>query len=176
MPTKWDEKRDWARREAEDILTNFWDGTLPVDPIQIAKAQNIALYKAQIPGAVSGFIRKPKLHKSGNKSAEIVIDKDEIPVRARFTIAHELGHYRSHVQANGEKPIDHIDYRIHGETSPEEYGANEFAGALLMPEARFREAVKSGLSTAEIARKFEVSKAAVRVRREVLNLSETAMQ
>jgi Zn-dependent peptidase ImmA (M78 family) len=56
------------------------------------------------------------------------INSNDPPVRQRFTLAHEYGHHRLNHDA-------HVDATIDWRSSdPQEREANEFAGALLMPE------------------------------------------
>lgn len=105
--------------------------------------------------------------------------------RDRFTIAHELGHLFLHmgylVDKEKWKSIgtykDSAYYRYG--YSEEEYEANEFAGALLMPEAEFIQIANDNKSedgeTYEldtIAEHFNVSIEAVKVRGRWLGLFE----
>lgn len=84
--------------------------------------------------------------------------------RARFTMAHELGHYILHSKF-GEIPLtigrDGAENRI-------EWEANWFAAGFLMPETDFKTQVERELSDAELAEYFDVSEAAVKIRREAL--------
>ncbi len=83
--------------------------------------------------------------------------------RARFTIAHELGHYFLHSRA-GKIPLE---VERDGDGRPE-WEANWFAAAFLMPAASFRAKVAQGLTTAELAEAFGVSEAAVEVRQKTI--------
>lgn len=89
--------------------------------------------------------------------------------RDRFTIAHELGHYFLH-------------YRLPGFTDARSYGrgqrnvaetqANYFAGALLMPSARFGRVWRELRGDAwSVAERFGVSESAAAVRAQSLGLS-----
>ncbi len=65
----------------------------------------------------------------------IVIDRMDAPVRQRFTIAHEMGHYFMNLknrEENGEEYIAHRDDRVMYKTQEEKY-ADYFASVLLMP-------------------------------------------
>lgn len=89
------------------------------------------------------------------------------PLRNRFTVAHELGHFVLHA-AEGQRPIR----AARSGSSLSEREANNFAAAFLMPEPAFREAwaqTKGNLYT--VAAKFLVSPAAADVRKQQLNLS-----
>ena len=83
--------------------------------------------------------------------------------RTRFTIAHELGHYILHSQL-GLKPI-----RVRRDGSDRvEWEANWFAAGFLMPEAEFKRKVRAGFTNAMLAEHFDVSEAAVEIRRSSL--------
>jgi Zn-dependent peptidase ImmA (M78 family) len=88
------------------------------------------------------------------------------PLRNRFTIAHELGHYFLHSRA-GKIPI-RVERRV-GESDRLEWEANWFAAGFLMPEQEFRKAIK--LFNADINRVaayFQVSTQAAMTRKKDL--------
>ena len=89
------------------------------------------------------------------------------PLRHRFTIAHELGHYFLHSR-QGKVPMvagrDGTNRRV-------EWEANWFAAAFLMPEDAFREAArKYGTDPLRLAGQFLVSVEAAAVRMQILGL------
>ena len=97
--------------------------------------------------------------------------------RRRFTIAHELGHWRlhaadSHAHARFCRSEEVGASRAQLETASRlEREANRFAAALLMPEPLVREeATLARLSVPLLARRFGVSASAMQVRLETLNL------
>ena len=95
--------------------------------------------------------------------------------RARFTVAHEIGHLVLH----GEVAEPFMSgnaatfYRKKGEIAPyrdPEWQAETFAGALLMPASTVRKLVADGGRSNELLSSvFEVSWAAARVRLEVMD-------
>jgi hypothetical protein len=105
---------------------------------------------------------------------EITIRKDHLPVRKRFSLAHELGHLFLHMgylidperwgcsSAYRDSVYHRFGYSI------EEAEANLFAAAFLMPEEEFRKVVMElrsggGLVVKELAHRFRTSaKAALR--------------
>lgn len=88
------------------------------------------------------------------------------PTRDVFTIAHELGHYFLHSKA-GQTPIE---VKREG-TSREEWEANWFAAAFLLPKEAFTKAWQEHGGDKElIAAKFRVSDAVVSIRAERLKL------
>jgi len=95
--------------------------------------------------------------------------------RRRFTIAHEIGHWRLHHrgQARGRAVFcrpDEVDGG-QGAAKKVEAEANRFAAALLMPGHLLRvEAEECRLNVGLLARRFEVSQAAMHVRLTALDL------
>lgn len=83
---------------------------------------------------ISGFILRT------GKDAIIGVNASHAPVRQRFTIAHELGHYLIHTQGVDEVHVDRkfgVQYRnsLSSEgTDRDEREANFFAAELLMPK------------------------------------------
>lgn len=84
--------------------------------------------------------------------------------RRRFTIAHELGHYILHTKLGKIAPVT----IPRDGTGRLEWEANWFAAGFLMPAAEFRRLTKLGWNDAELSRHFDVSMAAVEIRRAVL--------
>lgn len=88
--------------------------------------------------------------------------------RRRFTIAHELGHWYLHHMRNGIESrycrSGEVGINVTTSRAPERE-ANQFAGALLMPEPLVRaKAVRLRCNVALLARAFGVSEPAMRVR------------
>ncbi|MDF3057506.1 MAG: hypothetical protein K0R17_1721 [Rariglobus sp.] len=84
--------------------------------------------------------------------------------RRRFTIAHEIGHYILHTQFGKIRPV-----KITRDGSNRlEWEANWFAAGFLMPATEFKRLAQQGRNDAELAHHFDVSMAAVEIRRSVL--------
>lgn len=159
--------RPEARKAAQAVLDSRWDGKLPVDPIVLARALGPEVYTAQLGDDVYGMITGTPAESA------IYLDVDQSPVRMRFTCAHELGHYieRSGRDVADESEFAEIDKRSdrnHGQ--PIEVFANEFAGALLMPETEIRRLSAQGVGDIELAKIFNVSMDAVKLRKFHLGL------
>ena len=102
----------------------------------------------------------------GPNDFDIILPQYTSPLRDRFTIAHELGHYFLHSR-QGKTPL----IATRKGTGRVEWEANWFAAALLMPELEFREAAKRLDSDIDrIAGEFGVSRDAARVRKERLGV------
>jgi hypothetical protein len=84
--------------------------------------------------------------------------------RRRFTIAHEIGHYILHTR-NGQ--IHPVTITRDG-SDRLEWEANWFAAGFLMPAREFKKLAQQGWNDAELAHHFDVSMAAVEIRRRVL--------
>ena len=92
--------------------------------------------------------------------------------RDRFTIAHELGHYFVHYLLAGMASEENIVFeaRRYG-SKREEWEANWFAAAFLMPENEFRTTfAEFHKNIVSVARNFEVSRGAAETRAKSLGL------
>jgi Zn-dependent peptidase ImmA (M78 family) len=103
---------------------------------------------------------------------EIFIAEHTGPLRDRFTIAHELGHYVLHyvLPLRQKKPTGPIQATRSG-SGRVEWEANWFAAALLMPEKSFKKAFSAEEGDLiAVADKFGVSERAAEIRALVLKL------
>ena len=136
-----------ARDSAWKTLIDCNITVLPINLTQIADHYNIIL----IPYSQSTVAQKLDLKQDGftlkRNGKYIVYYKDSYNQRARFTIAHELGH------------IDNPD-------SVSEYSANIFARDLLMPAIVLKKI--NVISAYEISKLCDVSKTASEIRLERL--------
>lgn len=160
-----------ARSNAEEILDQYWDGNLPVDPVALARMAGTSVFTAQLGDDVFGMII------GSGDSADIYLDQDQGMPRMRFTCAHELGHYVDH-SMRGDTLVSskgYVDKRSEEGrgTAPEIY-ANEFAASLLMPERNVQQDVKRGKSIAQMANTFQVSLSAMSWRLKHLGLEARA--
>jgi hypothetical protein len=176
---------------ATELLRAVGAGLPPIDVVHIAEEhERLDVQQHADPRVEAGVSPKDV---SGSLSGillpadrRIWVNADEAARsedRTRFTIAHELGHWRLHSAGAGKharfcRPEDI------GATGPElkstrrlEREANRFAAQLLMPEETVRaraEAVR--LSVPHLAKSFGVSVAAMQVRLEVLDLLPAYMR
>jgi Zn-dependent peptidase ImmA (M78 family) len=157
------ELRTAARRLASETLDTYWiEGTLPVDPVSLARRMGIEVYRAQLGNDVFGMLVGTE------GGAAMYLDSDQPEKRYRFTAAHEVGHYVDRA-VDASMDVSFIDRRSEsGRGTATEIFANEFAGSLLMPEGAFRAAVASGLDNFRLAERFDVSLGAAAYRRQVL--------
>lgn len=161
--------REAAEKAAETVIEQSWDSAnIPVNPVEIAKRMGLRVYEAQLPGNVSGLLKREE-----GGDPEIYLDIDDGVTRRRFTCAHELGHF---VRRSGDTQIAFVDRRdgVSAEgTNAEEIFANQFAAALLMPRAAIRTLLRSGFSTREMARHLNVSSESMNFRLQNLGLAQS---
>jgi len=140
--------------------------TFPLDLLGVADKFDIRIERIALEDDLSGILYKEK----ESNSWVMQINEDHHPNRQRYTIAHELGHFCLHRHLK-QRFEDKIFFRGVEANKPE-WQANDFASAILMPEDRFREMVRSGASKVEVlAKEFKVSTLALRIRAKNLGLS-----
>jgi Zn-dependent peptidase ImmA (M78 family) len=93
---------------------------------------------------------------------EVLIDAGEGPLRRRFTIAHEVGHFVLHAARADAAAVFcrtvEVQERVERTVDPLEREANRFAAELLMPEEAVRaSALRDGPDAAALAGRFGVS-------------------
>lgn len=144
---------------------------VPVDVVKIANANDIKVYEGDLDKKISGAIR----YNGKEERFEILVNKNDVGVRQRFTIAHELGHYFLHKEhlKSEQLHIDTILYRADKESDEEakkrEKEVDYFAGALLMNKTLL-EKLRSENTITELAEIFDVSVSAMTVRLDILGL------
>jgi Zn-dependent peptidase ImmA (M78 family)/DNA-binding XRE family transcriptional regulator len=140
---------------AKEILTKLGRTRPPIDVLAVARDLGVAVFARSFPDALSALILRH------GKNAFIGVNSHQAPVRQRFSVAHELGHFVLHHR-------DHhfIDYgfptegEVPGYNWEHERGANQFAAELLMPEDVIRRDART-TSLARLARRYDVSQEAM---------------
>jgi predicted transcriptional regulator len=150
-------------RLAEDIAAK----------LEFGAGKDVAAIADRLGGAVTvhdlfdeGMEQSGTLFVDAPNNFKIHVPFHTSPVRDRFTIAHELGHYFIHYlwkRANGEHIEKLCAKRFGGERV--EWEANWFAAAFLMPSQDFRDSYKKYSGKLNVvARHFDVSTDAARIR------------
>jgi Zn-dependent peptidase ImmA (M78 family) len=122
-----------VERKAESLLKELAISTPPVNVEEICKTLGVAVKPMDVKERVSGVLVLK------NDKATVGYNRMDAPVRQRFTIAHELGHYALH-QDTMQLFVDEgyaVAYRDSRSSSGEvrrEREANAFAAAILMPK------------------------------------------
>ena len=127
---------------ANELITQFTSGVAPVGIEQLAIVMGLAVRYETFEDAVSGFLL------AKDSSGTVFINKSHHPNRQRFTIAHEIGHYKLHFQSKERlfydtkfslyhraKPTDNTTATT---TPVEEKEANIFASHILMPDSMLK--------------------------------------
>lgn len=166
-------RRDQINRLAETIRATC-DLTTPVD-VELA----VQRLRGEI-DRVDDAEMEAKIEKRGD-GFRITLANDVHENRRRFSVAHELGHLFLHMGYLIDKGrwsqvgtyVDSVYYRYG--FNIEEYEANEFAGAFLMPRAEFVQVAnrhRSGdtYQIGPIADHFKVSVDAAKIRGRWLGL------
>jgi Zn-dependent peptidase ImmA (M78 family) len=163
---------------AEFVAEEFpVDGAVPLESILVAK--DILPIHGHYEDAFDGLLEQ----RLGRFAVYLNIDRLESveSARARFTIAHELGHYfidehRNALLAGVETHPSQVDF-LSG--NPIEVEADHFASNLLMPRSRFLKAAKSlpvGLgSLRKLASHFRASLTSTTIRFVSLGIKPAAV-
>lgn len=174
--------------KTDKVLQDLNIDSYPISIIDIAKHHGFKVYEQYLSKKISGMImvnesedtiknpHNDNIAFDSNKV--IIINKYDIPMRRRFTIAHELAHFFLH-KSETDKLYAHRDED--GIRTQNERDANTFASSLLMPRkmviesvSDFKESVFGSISNSiledYIAKEFKVSLSAARVRLQQLNL------
>lgn len=114
-----------------------------VEPEEFAKERGIEIITGHYENAFDGMLE----HDAGDFFIYCNLDRLESMAtpRARFTVAHELGHYfideHRNALKSGQVP-KHSSHCDHESRNPIELEADHFASSLLMPSDKFRKRVK----------------------------------
>jgi Zn-dependent peptidase ImmA (M78 family) len=114
-----------------------------VDPKSVADKREITISFGHYKEAFDGLLE----HLAGEFHIYCNLDRLEHPnrPRARFTIAHELGHFfieEHHAALVSGRSPGHGSFAEYESRNPAEQEADHFASNLLMPQNRFRRAAK----------------------------------
>lgn len=141
-----------------------YQNVAPVDVVGIARELGLNVWEMDLSPNISGKIFRDPVN-GGSSGFSIAVNSHEIPVRKRFTIAHEIAHYILHRQylERGDL-IDDAMYRS-GLSTAEETQANKFAAQILMPMLLIEALIKQGINGVEqLAEQLQVSNTAIKIR------------
>jgi Zn-dependent peptidase ImmA (M78 family) len=155
---------------ASKVLSEHWDGQLPVNPAKIAESMGAVV--TSDPEDFDDLMTSGSFSIKDGKPT-IWYNTSAPEVRQRFTIAHELGHF---VLGHGEAGKVFRDGARNFNASqydPSETSANRFAASLLMPAEAVRYWVRAKKVTdiTALAVKFDVSEVAMKYRLKNLGLT-----
>lgn len=142
---------------------------LPVNLNRVVERLGLSLNEKPLENEYSGFLAV--------KEKTIVVNLHHPPVRRRFTIAHEIGHYQLHRRSEDipvfiDRAVYHRKESVAGVDHLMEMQANAYAAGLLMPEALLDEYLEDHpaldlekpADIKTLAEEFEVSRPAMEFR------------
>lgn len=156
-----------ATRAAKKLSAEHGRERFPVDVHGLARALDIRVVEKSMDDSISAM-----LYRYDDGTAVIGINAGHSALRARFSIAHELGHYLMHPGRPLIVDGVRVSFRNRESalaTQPEEIEANAFAAELLMPESAVRRTAQHEADSEEalakyLAAKFQVSEQAMSYR------------
>lgn len=168
------ERRSPSRAARETLKKTLVDEDgmilVPIDVDEVARKLGIEVKRMRTDYLTDGILVKDK----PGEPFKAVIDVDAHPHRARFTLAHEIGHFVHKYQDIPENgvvgKVEYRDARSSAGVDEEEIWANGFAAALLMPAGIVSRMVGNGYGSREIAEALNVSEQAARIRVSILGL------
>jgi Zn-dependent peptidase ImmA (M78 family) len=141
---------------ANEVREENFQTAPPIDVYGIAENNGLQIIELPFPpeqSDIAGFVTM-----SGGKG-KLYVNLNDHPNRRRFTIAHELGHWRLHEEELKKNPERSILFRIAiGKLNkdPVEKEANIFAANLLVPLGLLEKEL-DGKDNQELAKLFGVS-------------------
>lgn len=135
-----------------------------VNAAHVARDFGLRVFEADLQPGVSGKLAKDA-KRGGASGFAIFVARHDAPVRKRFTVAHEIGHFLLHrkLLEDGEI-VDDAFYRSRLSNQLERE-ANEAAAEILMPWSIIDAHVAKGLREPDdIAQVMRVSATAMRIR------------
>lgn len=161
------ETRDELRsaRELDDLIKRNGLASVPLDVAGVARLLGIKTIEEPMDDDVSGFLER---RADGWYAG---VNSYHHPVRKRFTLAHEIGHFVLH--RNEQQTFkDRTFARRANDPTAMERQADAFAASLLMPENAVKWEIANGLRNLnDLANAFNVSSLAMRYRLQSLGYS-----
>lgn len=162
-------------KSAHELLvkTLVHDGqvSIPIDVYKIAELLGIEVRRLPLDEGTDGILVKEEEF----GSFKAVIDASASPHRARFTLAHEIGHYiKDYQDFPAEKVAGIVQKRDDMSSTgknPNEIWANQFAAYLLMPSGIVKQLWADNTPIEKMAEMFDVSIVSLSHRLENLGLA-----
>lgn len=144
----------------ENLLkNNLGDYSVPVDIDALADKLGLSVYYEKMDTDQAGAILIE------SDKCGIIINEKDAPVRQRFTLAHEIGHFVSYkLQDKTGSVIEYRDGASSLGKNLEEVFANKFAAAILMPKIKLYEVKKIINDCDELSEWFNVSSESMKYR------------
>jgi predicted transcriptional regulator len=148
-------------------IIDTYSESLPIRIFEMLGALDLGPEMRALDNNISGWIEA-----APGGGYRVVINSNHSKTRQRFTAAHELGHYIYHRDLIGAGVGDTRAYRSEGTnfenskiTPVHERQANSFAANVLMPKEQISRLKRAAIwQPDELARRFDVSEDAMRIR------------
>jgi Zn-dependent peptidase ImmA (M78 family) len=161
--------------DADKVRAENFQDTPPIDVYDIARNNGLDIVEKYFPpnqANIAGFVTRQ------DGRGKLYVNLADSSNRRRFTVAHELGHWRLHKQELENNPNRSILFRIAiGQLNkdPIEKDANIYAANLLVPLSLL-EACRQGKSKEQLAEMFGVSTEVMGYRLSLLEKTEDVRQ
>ena len=136
--------------------------TPPVKVGAIAKALGISVKRTPLGQFMAGSLIRDRL-RGGTSGFLVLLNSDDSETRQKFTLAHEIAHFVLH--------RDLIDVGVNDDTMYRselsnylEVQANQLAADIIMPIRLVKKAMQSETNPKALAKMFEVSEQAMKIR------------
>lgn len=140
---------------AKEVLAKSNQTRPPIDVHAVARDLGVAVFARPFPNALSALILRH------GKNAFIGVNSHQAPVRQRFSVAHELGHFvLHHADHHFIEYAAGLEGEVPGYDWEHERAANQFAAELLMPAEMVKRDART-TSLARLARRYDVSQEAI---------------
>ena len=166
MPARWTLPPTRPVEGPLQVIARHHADAPPVDLDKIAHELGLKIYAEQLEDGVFGKLVRDSNVPSG---FSIHVNAYDSPARKRFTIAHEISHYILHKDLINVEIVDMTMYRSML-SSEYETQANRLAAEILMPANLVKREFANDQDVTSLARKFDVSLAAMEIRLRGLRL------
>jgi hypothetical protein len=140
----------------------------PVDVDAIARDLGIKVYLDDLGEDIFGTLKRDR-HRGGWSGYMIQLNRNNVPNRRRFTLAHEIAHFILHRDLVEAGIIDKIQYRSFL-SNMHESQANQLAADILMPRELVERESANDEDNRPLWARFSVSDAAMAIRLRSLGL------
>jgi Zn-dependent peptidase ImmA (M78 family) len=158
-----------AERQAIELLRQLSVTNVPVPVARIAELPRVEI---QVEPRHRMLNKSGFSHRWENGRWLIVVNRNDVPGRRRFTLAHEFKHVLDHSVANvAYAQLGHGDAKR--QQRQIEHICDHFAACLLMPRTVVKRAWGNGIQDVDaLAGLFKVSVSAMQIRLDYLGLSD----
>lgn len=129
-------------KKVENILTKCKVFSAPIPIVSIAEEYGFIVIESNLKESGFMLIDEDGVNVNGEKHQKVIcINAKDSPLRKRFTIAHELGHFFLEVegQTEAKRYFVHREFRDENFDAKKERAADLFASELLIPNGLLKQ-------------------------------------